>query len=135
VYLGFVHVFDWKIPKEIAAAGLFTAGTFIAAWSALPCPELAWAAAAFFVLCLANIVAIECWEDASTAWLARNYMIWVPAVAVLCLVGKSEWYVSIAISAAACILLFTAGRRISVEARRVLVDGALLTPIAFLMLR
>jgi hypothetical protein len=63
-------------------------------------------------------------------------MIWVPAVAVLCLLaGKSEWYESVAISAGACLGLFAAGKRLGSDARRALVDGALLTPIVFLMLR
>ena len=57
VYLATLH---WsgqciRIPKEIAAAILFTAGTFLTAWATLPCPGLAWAALAFFILCLANI--------------------------------------------------------------------------------
>jgi hypothetical protein len=30
-----------RIPKEIAAAILFTAGTFLTAWATLPCPSLA----------------------------------------------------------------------------------------------
>jgi hypothetical protein len=64
VYLAIFHISGQsvKIPKEIAASILFTAGTFLTAWATLPCPSLAWAAAAFFVLCLANMIAIEVWE-------------------------------------------------------------------------
>jgi hypothetical protein len=134
-----------KIPKEIAAAILFTVGTFLTAWATLPCLGLAWAALAFFVLCLANMIAIETWEwhelrstmpHVCTRWLARTYLFWVPAAVIVCaLAGSNRWYASVAVSAGACVLLFSFGRRISLEARRALVDGVLLSPILFLMLR
>ncbi len=147
VYLAAFHLSGraFRIPKEVAAAVLFTAGTFLTAWSTLPCPSLAWAALAFFMLCLANIVAIEAWEwrelsaampHPCTRWLARTYLYWVAAaVAVCALLGHNEWYASIAVSAGACALLFWFGRRLSLEARRALVDGVLLSPLLFLMLR
>jgi hypothetical protein len=150
VYLAAFHISgkSIKIPKEIAAAMLFTAGTFLTAWTTLPCPSLAWAALAFFILCLANIVAIEAWEwrelpdgpaskpQPATRWLARNYLLWVPMVGIVCaLVGRNEWYASIALSASGCAVLFWFGRRLSLEARRALVDGVLLSPILFLMLK
>jgi hypothetical protein len=142
-----------KLPKEIAAAVLFTAGTFLTAWITLPCPRLAWAALAFFILCLANMIAIETWEwrelpkmDATpqhvlTRWLGRTYLLWVPLAVILCGIAgyndawRSEWYASIALSAGACAVLFGAGRRVSLEARHALADGVLLTPILFLVLR
>ena len=149
LYLAIFHIFGQsvKIPKEIAAAILFTAGTFLTAWATLPCPSLAWAAAAFFVLCLANMIAIEAWEwrelanesialHPLTRWLARTYLWWVPVAVVVCVLeGHNEWYASIALSAGACALLFWFGRRLSLEARRALVDGVLLSPVLFLMLR
>ncbi len=145
-YLATIHVAgrSFKMPKEIAAAILFTAGTFLTAWATLPCPNLAWAALAFFVLCLANIIAIEAWEwrelratvpHPFTRWLARTYLFWVPVAVILCAAGRNPWYTSIALSAAACALLFWLGRRLSLEARRALVDGALLSPIVFLLLK
>lgn len=137
-----------RVPKEIAGSVLFTGGTFVVAWAALPCPRLAWAAGAFFLLCLANMVAIEAWEwrelpkraslkpHAWTRWLARTYLFWVSAGVIVCaLVGRNSWYASIAVSAAACVALVTIGRRLSLETRRVLVDGVLLSPLLFLMLR
>jgi hypothetical protein len=139
-----------KLPKEIAAAVLFTAGTFLTAWIRLPCLRLAWAALAFFILCLANMIAIETWEwrelpktralaappHVLTRWLGRTYLVWVPLAVMLCVIaGRNEWYASIALSAAACALLYAAGRHVSLEARRALVDGVLLTPILFLILR
>jgi hypothetical protein len=99
---------------------------------------------AFFMLCLANMVAIEAWEwrepnpplHPLTRWLARNYLLWVPLAVIVCaLLGRNEWYASIAVSTAACAVLFWFGRRLPLEARRVLVDGVLLTPIVFFALR
>jgi hypothetical protein len=146
VYLSIFHISgkQAKFPKEIAAASLFTAGTFLTAWAGHRRPALAWPAIAFFMLCLANIVAIEAWEwretnpplHPLTRWLARNYLLWVPvAVAVCALLGRNEWYASIALSAGACAVLFWFGRRLPLEARRALVDGVLLSPIVFFILR
>ncbi len=133
-----------KFPKEIAAASLFTAGTFLTAWAGLRRPGLAWPAMAFFMLCLANIVAIEAWEWRApnpplhplTRWLARTYLLWVPLAVIVCaLLGRNQWYASIAVSAAACAALFWFGRRLPLEARRVLADGVLLSPIVFFIVR
>ncbi|MGB6941198.1 MAG: hypothetical protein WBE37_02225 [Bryobacteraceae bacterium] len=150
VYLATFHIsgLSAKIPKEIAAAVLFTAGTFLTAWSTIPCLSLAWPAVAFFLLCLANIVAIEVWEwgelpggaapapHPCTRCLARTYLVWVPAGVIVCaLLGRNEWYASIALSAAACAALVWLGRRLSLEARRALVDGVLLSPILFLIVK
>jgi hypothetical protein len=146
LYLAAVHLSGKSIQgtKEIAAALLFTGGTFVAAWSSLPCPQLVLAAIAFFVLCLANIIAIETWESRDLhpslhpiiRGLSRTYFVWVPATAVVCvLAGRNQWYASIAVSAGACALLFWFGRRLSLEARRVLIDGVLLSPILFLISR
>jgi hypothetical protein len=62
--------------------------------------------------------------------------VWVPAAVIICvLLGRNAWYDSIALSAGACALLYCIGRRLSIEARRALVDGVLLSPMLFLMLR
>ncbi len=150
VYLATFHIsgLPAKIPKEIAAAVLFTAGTFLTAWSTIPCLSLAWPAIAFFLLCLANIVAIEAWEwgelpggeapapHPCTRCLARTYLFWVPAAVIVCaLLGHNAWYASIALSAAACAALVWLGRPLSLEARRALVDGVLLSPILFLLVK
>ncbi len=150
VYLAVFHISSQrlKIPKEIAASILFTAGTFLTAWTTIPCPSLAWPAVAFFMLCLANMIAIEAWEwrelpkqltpgpHPCTRWLARTYLFWVPLAVMVCAVaGHNEWYDCIALSAAACALLFWFGRRLSLEARRALVDGVLLSPLLFLIVK
>ncbi|MGP0073215.1 MAG: hypothetical protein ACLPWF_14955 [Bryobacteraceae bacterium] len=149
VYLAIFHIpaRAGKIPKEIAAAVLFTAGTFLTAWITLPCPGLAWAASAFFILCLANMIAIETWEWRETShralalhpctrWLASTYLFWVLLAVLACaIVGRNEWYASIAMSAGACAVLFWLGGRLPLDARRALVDGVLLSPLVFLLLR
>ena len=146
IYLAAFHAAgqSFKIPKEIAASMLFTAGTFLTAWTTIPCLSLAWPAVAFFMLCLANMIAIEAWEwrelhpplHPVTRWLARTYLFWVPMAVILCAIaGRNQWYKSIALSAAACALLFWLGRRVSLEARRALADGVLLSPLLFLLLR
>jgi hypothetical protein len=149
LYLATVHTLGnrFQIPKEVAASALFTAGTFLPAWATPPSFQLGWAAAAFFVLCLANLIAIEtwekdAWEDPSpssnrvTRWLASTYLFWVPVAVILCAIfGRNKWYVSVAASAAATAVLFWLDRRISLDARRVLADGVLLTPLVFLMLK
>lgn len=149
-YLATFHIAgsSLKIPKEIAASILFTAGTFVTAWTTIPCPALAGPAIAFFILCLANMIAIEAWEwrelpkgasrapHPCTRWLARTYLFWVPVAVLVCAIeGRNQWYTSIALSAGACALLFWLGRRVSLEARRALVDGVLLSPILFLILK
>jgi hypothetical protein len=147
IYLATFHIAGQavRIPKEIAAATLFTAGTFLTAWTVILRPGLAWAAAAFFLVCLANMIAIEAWEwrepanqpftlHPLTSWLARTYLFWVPAAVVVCILGgRNDWYASIGVSAAACAVLFWLGRRLSLEARRALVDGVLLSPLLFLL--
>ena len=71
-----------------------------------------------------------------TRWLARTYLLWVPAAVIVCAVlGRNEWYASIAVSAGACAVLFWFGRRLPLEARRALVDGVLLSPLLFLIPR
>jgi hypothetical protein len=145
IYLAAFHAFgrSLRIPKEIAASALFTAGTFLTAWAAFPCSSMAWAAFAFFVLCLANMIAIDAWEAGEqtashpvTRWLASKYLWWVTAAVVLCAIaGHNPWYASIALSSGACAALFRFGRRIPIEARRALVDGVLLSPVLFLLLK
>jgi hypothetical protein len=143
MYLAVVHASGRTLfPKEVATAFLFTAGTFLIVWATLPRTVLLWPALAFFTLCLANLIAIKSWESRElrlhpvTRWLARTYLLWVPAAVIVCaLLGRNEWYSSIAVSASACAMLYCFGRRISSDARRALVDGVLLSPILFLMLR
>ncbi|MCU1238970.1 MAG: hypothetical protein JWP63_6937, partial [Candidatus Solibacter sp.] len=105
-----------RIPKELLVAILFTAGTFLVAFTNSPSPwrSLWHPALAFFLLCLANLVAIDRWESCEirgtrspgslSAWLARSYAIWRSALVFSCLAAcfppsaHSAWYFAIALS-------------------------------------
>jgi hypothetical protein len=135
-----------QIAKELVVAFVFTTGTFLVAWTndpASPVTLLA-PAAAFLLLCLANLASIEKWEGeelrpgappphVTTRLLLRAAPVWIPLLAAASLLqARDPWYLAIGIGAAAITGLFYAGRRIPAEARRVLVDAALLAPIFFL---
>jgi hypothetical protein len=133
-YLAMVHAPGRRpsIPKALPVAVLFTAGTFVAAWTGATDPvELLWAPAiSFFLLCLANLVLIDGWEGAA---VGRGYPVCASVLAVACLYGSGHaWYRAIGLSAAALLTLFFAGPRLSRDLRRVLADVALLAPLFFL---
>jgi hypothetical protein len=150
LYLAVLH---WKpaalrIPKEFAVALLFTVGTFLVAFtnSTAPWITLWHPALTFFLLCVANLVAIESWEwrevrgaqpgdtSRSIGWLARWYPVWTLSLAASSLVGsvESSWYRAVVLSLVAMLLLYRSERRLPLELRRTLVDAALLTPLLFL---
>ena len=113
----------WKKPL---AAFLFTAGTFLIAWTGPgaghPVSQLAWPAAAFCALCLGNLN-----QNASL-----NRWSWLLLLgAGLAFTQSSNWSGAIAASAAGLTGLSRWGRRISHEARGVLADALLLTPLLF----
>jgi hypothetical protein len=137
-----------RIPKELIVALLFTAGTFLVAWTAAPnaAGTLLLPALSFFLLCLANLVTIEMWEwrelrgensgrpHRTAIWLGRSCVVWVSALAIASFVfGKSPWWDAVALSAAAESLMCAIGTRLSLEVRRMLVDAILLSPIFFLL--
>lgn len=135
-----------QVAKELVVAFVFTTGTFLVAWTNDPVSPLTLLApaAAFFLLCLANLAAIEKWEWAelrlgaepphvTTRALVRNARVWIPLVALAALLrGSNPWYLAIGISAALTGVLLYAGERLRIEVRRVLVDAVLLTPLLFL---
>jgi hypothetical protein len=150
----YLAAFHWKpaalrIPKEVAVALLFTAGVFLIAFTNARTPlRVLWhPALTFFLLCLANLVAIDNWEwrelrgahpdDASRfiQWLARWYPVWTLGLAVSTLLSSanSPWYRAVMLSLIATLCLFASGRRLSLEVRRTLVDVVLLTPLLFLL--
>jgi hypothetical protein len=151
LYLAALH---WKpaalrIPKEFAVALLFTVGTFLVAFTNSPAPLVTlWhPALTFFLLCLANLVAIDHWEwrelrgarpheaGRLIVLLARWFPIWTLALAASSLAAfpHSPWYRAIALSLVAIMCLFASGRRLTLEVRRIVVDAALLTPLLFLL--
>lgn len=146
LYMGIVHRQRIPIPKELAVAFLFTAGTFLIAWTFTQHRrELLLPAAAFLLLCLGNLVAIEMWEwrelrnglgkppHRATIFLERSFPWWMGALALTPILSPNPWFLAIAASTAAILLLHRAGARLSLNARRVLVDAALLTPLPWLI--
>lgn len=135
-----------QVAKELVVAFVFTTGTFLVAWTNDPVSPLTLLApaAAFFLLCLANLAAIEKWEWAelrlgaepphvTTRALVRTARVWVPLLAVATLFRSSNpWYLAIGSSATLTGVLLFVGGRLRIEARRVLVDAVLLTPLLFL---
>jgi hypothetical protein len=131
LYFGLLHGLAVPFPKEAAVALLFTIGTFLVAFTRTerPAVELLAPAAAFFLLCLANLAAIEYWEAAPHLLLGRWYGVWVPALAVaafFALPGRWGWAISL--SALALTALFGFGSKLSLSLRRALVDAALVVP-------
>lgn len=135
-----------QVAKELVVAFVFTTGTFLVAWTNDPASPLTLLApaAAFLLLCLSNLASIEKWEGeelrlggppphVTTRALVRAAPVWIPLLAAVSLLqARDPWYLAIGISAAAISGLLYTGRRIPAEARRVLVDAALLTPVFFL---
>jgi hypothetical protein len=114
------------ISKKPIAAFLFTAGIFLVAWTdaAHPWIMLSQAAAAFFALCLANLLLIESWEqgrELKSGWIA---------MAILCL-SCLRWFWPASVAAAALAILSFGSGRISTEARCALADAVLLSPVLF----
>lgn len=118
----------WKRPS---AAILFTSGIFLVAWTLKPEPwqVLGLPAAAFGALCLGNLEFIERWEHGrSTA----HGWIWMLLLCALCvLLGGSRWYFAVGISAAGLAALDRQRNLLSDDARHVLADAVLLTPLIF----
>jgi hypothetical protein len=146
VYLAALNFSRFQIAKELVVAFVFTAGTFLVAWTNDPFSPLSLLApaTAFFLLCLANLAAIEKWEweelrvgaeppHVTTRALVLTVRIWVPLLALASLSrARDPLYLAIGISAAAIgALLFTAPW-LRIGARRALVDAALFTPLLFL---
>lgn len=139
-YLAAVHLTAFRrgVAKAALVAALFTAGVFLAPWSAAGSRTglLHGPAVAFFLLCLSNLLIIDAWErpEAVEPAFARVWVPLVPALLAACCAGFAQpWPRSIAISAALMLVLYGTGRRIALDARRALVDAALLAPLLFLL--
>jgi hypothetical protein len=123
----------WKKP---IAALLFTAGTFLIAWTGAghPIKQLGWPAAAFCALCLGNLLMIEHWSSETRPQGTGIPRAWVWLLLLcLCLASarSSNWFTAIIFSAAGLCALARWGRKISGDARCVLADALLLTPLLF----
>jgi hypothetical protein len=120
----------WKKPL---AALLFTAGTFVIAWTGAghPVRELTWPALAFCALCLGNLLMIERWSEGSATASPRVW-IWLLLLLIPALASRhSSWFDAIVFSAVGLFSLARWGRRMPWDARCVLADAVLLTPLLF----
>jgi hypothetical protein len=119
--------------KRPAAAILFTTGVLLVAFTTAgdKWDVLVWPAISFFLLCLGNLVLIENWELQKS----RKGWLWMVALCLLCAwlfldrMNQYGWYSAILLSAAGLALLDALGSRLSQNARRVLADLVLLTPL------
>jgi hypothetical protein len=141
-----ISLADSGVPKEVAVAILFAAGTMLipATWPSQNEAGLFAGGAAFCLLCLANLVAIEVWEFQElrsgvrnapatiTTWLGRRYLTWVPLLCAGSAVAGPRWFTAVSLSAGALSLIFALAGRLSLDSRRVFVDVALLSPLLFL---
>jgi hypothetical protein len=135
LYLGAFPLTGWGTTawKKPLAALLFTAGTFVIAWTGTghPVQELAWPALAFCALCLGNLLMIERWSQGSTSSSPRVW-IWLMALLIPMVASHhSNWFEAIVFSAAGLCALAWWGRRMPWDARCVLADAVLLTPLLF----
>ncbi len=122
-------VFPWRGARHLkqqSAGLLFSAGVFLVAWSGgaghrelLVAPALA-----FGALCLGNMKLVE---KRSLGGPGRGLLV---AFAVVCLFGASSpWFAAVAASAAALAAIDGLGTALPRDARGVLADLALLTPL------
>jgi hypothetical protein len=115
----------WVFWKKPVAAMLFSAGVFLVASVNAP-GRLLWPWASFALLCGGNLILIERWKRNLSTEKA-----WVPMLVfvAVCAAQRSTWYGAVGVSAVALAAVARFGSKLSVEARRVLADLALLTPI------
>ena len=137
VYLGIFPLTRWgdRNWKKPLAALLFTAGTFLIAWTGAgqPLSQLIWPAAAFCALCLGNLLMIGRWSQSPDYSVSRGW-IWLALLAACLAVTRgSSWFTAIVYSAAGLCALASWGRKISGDVRCILADAVLLTPLLFSM--
>jgi hypothetical protein len=149
LYLLAVHRFHApRLPKELAVALLFAAGTAIPAWSRLgawPGKEQLAPAVLFFAgLCWVNCVGIEKWESGQVNTLSHWAGVHLRAIVTMialfalaaALLAPSRGLMAVYLSAVlSSVLLFTLDARSSHLPPlyvRIAADAALLTPLALL---
>ena len=114
---------EWVLWKKSVAAVLFSSGVFVVASANTvgPTMALAWPWAAFVVLCGGNLFVIDRWK---WVWIAMLLFAFVCGA-----LGQTRWYFAIATSAIGLAGIAYWDGRVSAEARRVLADVALFTPL------
>jgi hypothetical protein len=152
-YLLMVHALPPAVrrylPKELAVALIFAAGTTLSVWSRMPNPSvIVFPAVLFALLCWLNCSAIDVWECgrshtvplASAEWLVLNL---TPVSLTLCalslvLLAFTSCHLflfAIAVCSLAYCWLQRARASLASDAVRVLVDVPLLIPVVLLSWR
>jgi hypothetical protein len=132
--IGYLAIFTgagnrWVFVKNIAAAVLFSAGVFVVASANTPGSLISllppWAA--FTALCAMNLILIDQWKRARpTNRVYLTILLFAPLSG-----AAGRWYLAISLSSLGLTALALFGNRLTVEARRVLADLALFTPLLF----
>jgi hypothetical protein len=133
VYLGiFSLAGGGKEWKKMLAALLFTLGTFLVASTEFPQRLFLGPALAFGALCLGNLHLVEDWEhnrEKGQAWLR---MALLGGICILLIrQPESRWFGAVGISAALLAVLARWGKLVPREARCLLADAVLLSPLLF----
>jgi hypothetical protein len=115
--------------KQVVAAILFSVGVLLAPGTWLNPLRLLLPGVLFGCLCLCNLVLMELWEhdrEPRLIWLAPA------AVAGLAIVRSTgPWQNAVALSGVLLVIVAITGPRLTVGAKSVLADAALLTPLLF----
>jgi hypothetical protein len=116
-----------RIPaKKIAAGVFFTAGVFLVEFAG---GLWIWRqVTVFFALCTANLILVELWERNRPTAKLRLFTL---PLAILCLFPAGAFFRAVAIAAAALAILSSLEERLPTDARCVLADVALLSPLLF----
>jgi hypothetical protein len=115
--------------KQVLAALLFSTGVLLATGTAAGLMPLVMPGALFAALCLCNLILIELSERNR-----QHRLMWLAPIAVAAIAlarPASAWHDAIALSAVLLAALALSGSRLTDNARRVLADVALLTPLLF----
>ena len=127
-FLRLPGISGWKQP---CAAFLFTSGIFIVAWTGAVNPWRVFAApaAAFWALCMGNMMVIQSREHGRSR--ARRWL-WTGMLALLCVwPGHSRWFAAAALAALGLAAVDLCGAKLPRDARSVLADMVLFTPLLF----
>jgi hypothetical protein len=115
--------------KQVAAAILFSIGVLLVTGTWMSPLRLLLPAVLFAALCFCNLLLIEMWERDKVHrldWLA-------PAALALLAAARSagHWHLAVALSGGLLAVIAGCGRRLTVDAKHVLADIALLVPLLF----
>lgn len=115
--------------KQVVAAILFSAGVLLAPAAWVGAGRVLIPGTLFAGLCLSNLILIETWERD-----IRARFLWLPPAvlaAIAAVRSAGAWDVAIAASGALLAAVALASPRLSQNAKRVLADIVLLTPLLF----